>query len=195
MGQPVKWVWIFDLDGTLVRSEHDYRAMKDRLGLPRHLALLEGIGTRPEEERPELLALVNAWEDDLASRTRPMDGAREVVEALRDRRRSVGVLTRNTRASALRALDVAGLLDLFDERYVVGRDEAAPKPSPEGIGALLRRWNALPADACLVGDFRFDLEAARAAGIEGIWFDPGRTGEHSALADRVIHDLRELLPR
>ncbi|MCA9489555.1 MAG: hypothetical protein KC621_06515, partial [Myxococcales bacterium] len=94
MGEPVKWVWIFDLDGTLVHSEHDYRAMKERLGLPQQLALLEGIATRPEADRPELLAQVEAWEDELAARTTPVAGAREVVQALRERRRAVGILTR-----------------------------------------------------------------------------------------------------
>lgn len=190
----MKWVWIFDLDGTLVHSEHDYKAMKRRLRLPPDLALLEGVATRPEAERPALLAEIHRWEEELAARTRPVEGAAEVLAGLLDRRRSIGILTRNTRASALRSLDAAGLLAMVDPRFVVGRDEAAPKPSPAGVHALLGRWNALPGDACLVGDFRFDLEAARAAGVESIWFDPDRTGQFAGLSDRVVHRLVDLLP-
>ena len=38
------------------------------------------------------------------------------------------------------------------------------------------------------------LEDLRAAGVEAVWFDPGRTGTFAALADRVVHHLSELAP-
>jgi phosphoglycolate phosphatase-like HAD superfamily hydrolase len=46
----------------------------------------------------------------------------------------------------------------------------------------------------MVGDFRFDLDAARAAGVRAIWVDVEGTGMFTDLADRVVRDLRELLP-
>ncbi len=194
MTERPKFCWIFDLDGTLVHSDHDYAALKARLGLPNHLAVLEGIAGRPEEEQAALLAEVHDWEVGHLARIRPIDGAADLLAALRNRGRSVAVLTRNTRETALRALDGAGLTGLVEPRYVVGRHEAACKPAPDGVHALLRRWGALPGDACLVGDFRFDLVAARAAGVQAIWFDPDRTGTWAELADRVVHHLSELAP-
>lgn len=189
-----RFCWIFDLDGTLVHSEHDYAGLKARLGLPHDYAVLEGVATRPPDEQARLLLEVHAWEVAHLAGVRPIDGAADLLDRLRCRGRSVAILTRNTRETALRALDGAGLRGLVDARFVVGRHEAACKPAPDGVHALLRRWSALPRDACLVGDFRFDLMAARAAGVEAIWFDPGRTGTWAELADRTVHHLSELAP-
>lgn len=186
--------WIFDLDGTLIHSDHDYAALKARLGLPAELAVLEGIAACPEEDRPGLFAAVDAWEVEHLREVRPMDGAADLLDRLVGRGRSVAVLTRNTRETAVRALEAAGLHRRVIAPFVVGRHEAPCKPAPDGVHLLLRRWGALPSDACLVGDFRFDLLAARAAGVEAVWFDPGRTGEWASLADRVVHHLSELEP-
>lgn len=186
--------WIFDLDGTLVHSEHDYAALKRRLGLPPELAVLEGVETRPEAERLGLFAEIDAWEREHAARATPVDGAHELLGALLARGRALAILTRNTRMTALATLGGAGLAPYFDPRWIVGRHEAAPKPSPEGVRVLLRRWGANPEDTVLVGDFRYDLEAAHAAGVAAIWYDPQRTGTYAGLADRVVHDLRELAP-
>ncbi|MGB1885018.1 MAG: HAD family hydrolase, partial [Gammaproteobacteria bacterium] len=40
-----------------------------------------------------------------------------------------------------------------------------PKPAPDGIHFLLERWQASRERSAMVGDFRFDLEAGRAAEV------------------------------
>lgn len=44
------------------------------------------------------------------------------------------------------------------------RGEARPKPDPDGLLRIARRWNVTPAELVMVGDYRFDLDCGRAAG-------------------------------
>jgi HAD superfamily hydrolase (TIGR01509 family) len=184
--------WLFDLDGTLTVAQHDFAGIKRRLGLPPDLAILEAIALRPASEQAELLERVHAWEAELADSARAAPGAAALLGRLRDEGRRLGVVTRNSRATALRTLAAAGLRAFLSDEDVVGRDEAAPKPAPDGLRLLLARWNADPGDAVMVGDFRFDLEAARAAGVSAIWVDLEGDGRFDALAWRVIRSLEEL---
>jgi HAD superfamily hydrolase (TIGR01509 family) len=184
---------VFDLDGTLVRSEHDYAALKSLLGLPRDLAILEGIATRPAEERAALFAQVDAWEQALAARATPHAGADAALEGFATRGVPVGIVTRNTRATALATLRAAGLERWFDPGWVLGRDEAPPKPSPDGILLLVRAWSAEPGRVAMVGDFTFDLLAARAARVRAIGYDPEVRGHLDSVADVVIRHLGELV--
>jgi phosphoglycolate phosphatase-like HAD superfamily hydrolase len=51
---------------------------------------------------------------------------------------------------------------------VVGRDEAPPKPHPGGLLQLAGQWQVAPQQLVMVGDYRFDLDCARAAGAFGV---------------------------
>lgn len=183
---------VFDLDGTLVHTEHDYAAWKRALGLPPGLAVLEGLATLPPAARAVAEARLDALEREHAARAAAIAGAEATLAALSGRVR-LGILTRNTRATALTALAGAGLARFFDPADVLGRDEAAPKPAPDGVLLLLARWGAAPRRAAMVGDVRFDLEAGRAAGVWAIGFDPAATGALAPWADHVVTALPELV--
>lgn len=63
-----------------------------------------------------------------------------------------------------RSLEHCGMSDVF--AAVVGLDEVStPKPSPEGIGFVLRKWNLQAGEVVYFGDSVVDGEAARRAGV------------------------------
>jgi HAD superfamily hydrolase (TIGR01509 family) len=187
--------WIFDLDGTLTVAQHDFAAMKRELGLPADQTLLEAARARPPAERARLLAAIDAWELAHAHQAVVRPGAAALLEALRSRGIPIGVLTRNTLPSALKTLEATGLAGYFAPQSlaVAGRDCAAPKPAPDGLHLVAGRLQRAASEAVMVGDYRFDLEAGRAAGAFAVWLDAERVGTFRDLADLVVHDLHALL--
>ncbi|MCB9678993.1 MAG: HAD family hydrolase [Alphaproteobacteria bacterium] len=185
--------WIFDLDGTLTVPMHDFAGLKAQLGLPLDRDVLAGIETRPEAERDGLRVAVRAWEVEHVENARPAPHAGSLLGWLRGAGCEVGILTRNTRATALETLERIGLRQAFAADDVLGRECASPKPSPAGVLALLGRWGTPPERAVVVGDYVHDLEAGRAAGARTIWLDHDGSGRFAGHADRVIRGLGELL--
>jgi phosphoglycolate phosphatase-like HAD superfamily hydrolase len=170
--------WIFDLDGTLTVAAHDFDAIRAELGLP--------IG------EPILHARLGLIEAELADAARPQPGVHAFVEQLQSRGCRLGILTRNLRDLALRTLYAIGLHDAFPADFVLGRDEAAPKPSDAGIQLLLAAWSAAPTDAVMVGDYLFDLQAGRTAGVATVHFAVDRRAWPEC-TDRRISGWGELL--
>jgi len=185
--------WIFDLDGTLTRAIHDFDALRDRLGLPRGAPILETVATLGDEASQLAQAELQAWETDLAHRAVARPSAATLLAHLQARGCRLGVLTRNLGALAITTLEEAGLAHFFDPEAVLGRDDAEPKPSPEGIRILLDRWGANPTDAVMVGDYLFDLLSGRAAGTATVLLDLRGKPDWHTHADRVVRQLDELL--
>jgi len=185
--------WIFDLDGTLTEAIHDFDALRTRLGLPPGVPILETVNALDPTASRRAHALLEAWETELAHKAKARPGADLLLTKLAARGCRLGVLTRNLGSLAGITLQAAGLAHHFDPKDVLGRDDAQPKPSPDGIRILLARWGARPTDAVMVGDYLFDLLSGRAAGVATVLLDlrgqiPWR--EH---ADRVINRLDELI--
>lgn len=185
--------WVFDLDGTLTVAAHDFDAIRRELGLPSGEPILEALARLPERESAPLHARLAHIETGIAERARPQPGARAALLALRERGATLGILTRNKRDLALISLEAAGLAGLFAPEDVLGRDEAAPKPSPDGLNLLLTRWGAPGADAVMVGDYLFDLLAGRAAGTATVLFDPSSAFPWREHADRCVSRLDALV--
>ena len=167
--------------------------MRRNLGLPAGQPILEAIESGPIHLRAEMHERLAAWEHDVARRSQPSPGARALLETLRRRGGRLGILTRNSRANAWVTLEAVGLSDLFEPGDVLGRDEATPKPSPDGILAHLKRWRSLPEDAIMVGDFEFDLRAGRDAGVATVYIDPAGAFPHRDWADISVQRLDELI--
>tara|TARA_B100000029_G_scaffold380207_1_gene375201 strand:- start:766 stop:1362 length:597 start_codon:yes stop_codon:yes gene_type:complete len=185
--------WIFDLDNTLADSAIDFDAMRRALDLPLGKPILEEIDTRPAAEAAALHKRLEELEHAYALRATPLPGAHALLAALAERGCPRGILTRNSRANALATLAGCGLAGFFAADHVLGRDEAAPKPDPAGVQELLAAWDAAPASAVMVGDFRYDLEAGRRAGVATIYYDPQDQGLWTDSADIRVQSHTELL--
>jgi HAD superfamily hydrolase (TIGR01509 family) len=105
----------------------------------------------------------------LAEDALPAPGAVKLLRALAADGCRLGILTRNDHALAKLTLDAIGVGELFDDADIVGRDEAVPKPSPDGLQQHLRRWGIAAREAVMVGDHAYDLECGRAAGAIPCW--------------------------
>ncbi|MBB1520453.1 HAD family hydrolase [Aquipseudomonas guryensis] len=160
--------WVFDMDGTLTIAVHDFEAIKRALEIPARDDILHHLAALPADEAAAKHAWLLEHERELALAAQPAPGAVALVRELQQRDCHLGILTRNAHELALLTLQAIGLGDCFASQDVVGRDEAPPKPHPGGLLQLAGQWQVAPQQLVMVGDYRFDLDCARAAGAFGV---------------------------
>jgi HAD superfamily hydrolase (TIGR01509 family) len=186
--------WIFDLDGTLTVSTHDFAGIRAELGLPPNLGLIEALDRLPPAEAEPRRARLAEWELYHANQASAEPDAAVLLAALVRSGARIGVLTRNRRDIALHTLWRAGLAEGVVPEDCLGRDCAIPKPSGDGIRRLAARWGVPTSEIVMVGDFRYDLEAARDAGAAAVLVDrDGSAGDWAILADHRVDRLDRLL--
>ena len=179
------------MDGTLTLAAHDFHAFKVDNHLPPDRPILEVLAEWPAEKAAVIHERLDAWEEDIARSAVAAADAVALLQHLKASGTTLGVLTRNSRRVAFLTLEAAGLSDYFEPAVVLGRDDAAPKPSPKGIERLLSHWGASPEDAVMVGDYRFDLEAGQAAGVATVLID--RFGDRHWPADVRVTRLDSMI--
>lgn len=185
--------WIFDLDGTLTVPVHDFPAIRSALGMAdTDSDILLFLDSLPAAEAAARHARLIEIEYGLADRTVAAPGAGRLLDQLLRRDARVGILTRNTREIALHTLGQIGLDGYFTSDDVLGREEATPKPHPEGIEKLLAAWGSAPDETVMVGDYLFDLQVGRAAGTATIHVDSSGAFLWPELADLSVSTLEEL---
>ena len=184
--------WVFDLDGTLTVAIHDFALIRSLLGVPEGTDILGHLDALPVAEAVAARCRLGEIEDELAGRTEPAVGALRLWQLLYRRGVRLGVLTRNTRANALRTLSRIGLSPYVDPVDVLGRDQALAKPDPDGIFKLALGWGIHPSATVMVGDYGFDLQTGRAAGAATVHVDPSRAFRWPELTDIAVGTLAEL---
>ena len=182
---------IFDLDGTLTEPFLDFDRIRRDMGLtPEDGGVLEAMGRMPESERKRAENILLLHEQAAAEQSSLNDGAAALIDTLRHRGISIGLLTRNTRANAVFVAEKHGLR--FDG--MICREDGPAKPDSYGVRTLCGQFGAAPERTLVVGDFRHDLEAARNAGAIAILLKnhaQADTFEH--LAHDVIVHLNDVL--
>jgi HAD superfamily hydrolase (TIGR01509 family) len=130
---------------------------------------------------------------ELIGEVEPMDGARELIEKLREEGDSVIL------ASSAKQEEVDHYLDLLDARELVddwttSADVEATKPEPDLVhAALAKAGNEDP--SVMVGDSVWDVEAAKRAGIPALAVLTGGFSEaelREAGALKVVESIAEL---
>ncbi|TBW57991.1 HAD family hydrolase [Marinobacter halodurans] len=179
---------VFDLDGTLVDSGLDFRAIRRELGFPEGVGLLEHMATLSEAEAARAHAIIHRFEMAGAEGASWMPGAEALVRHLHQRSVPVAVLTRNSR-EAVAATDAALSLGID---LVLTRDDAPPKPDPAGLLQIADTFGVAPNRMTYIGDFIDDLTTALRAGMAGGLYRNARNAAYVDRADYVIEHFDDL---
>ncbi|MFX0206080.1 MAG: HAD family hydrolase [Candidatus Hodarchaeota archaeon] len=210
---------IFDLDGTLVKSSHDFWRMKEEmigylieLGLDgkslspqqttnvlvhKMIDFLKGQGVSEAEITKalnELNELLNGFELENVKKTFPMEGALGVLKRLKDRGFKIGILTRSCEAYTHKVLDLWSMHELI-EAIGARKDLLNAKPNPEAALEVCELLNTEPNEAVLVGDHPMDLACAQAVGMQFIGILGGSSSEETlrnAGTERIARNLVDL---
>ena len=160
--------WVFDMDGTLTLAVHDFAAIRVALAIAPEDDILTHLNGLPADEAAAKHAWLLEHERELALNSTAAPGAVELVRELVTRGYRLGVLTRNAQELAYITLKAIGLDECFAPQDVLGRENAAHKPDPDGLLKLAKAWQVQPSSLVMVGDYRFDLECGRAAGSQTV---------------------------
>ncbi|HXY12477.1 MAG TPA: HAD family hydrolase [Thermoplasmata archaeon] len=201
---------VFDLDGTLVLSHHDFGRMRhevigiaERYGVPPgHLSVQDPIHRIVENAREELRNAgasdgilyrfevdyqksIDTIELEALPRTVARPGAAELLKTLSERGYRIGLLTRSSETFCRQALLRTQLAPYFS--YLRSRSSSGPaKPSPEALLMLLKDMGVPTDRALYVGDHLLDAECARRASVRfyAVMPDPSEAeATHSTMTE------------
>lgn len=168
---------LFDLDGVLVDSYEVWFHVLNQAArafgarpVPREVfAAGWGQGIEKDVERffpertiPEVEAFYHAHFMDHATHLRVDPAARALTGRLRAARIAQGVVT-NTPAPLAREILASAGLEL--DAVVGGTDVPRGKPAPDMVLEACRRLSVAPAQAVVIGDSRYDRDAAAGAKV------------------------------
>jgi phosphoglycolate phosphatase-like HAD superfamily hydrolase len=203
---------VFDLDGTLVLSHHDFGRMRaeviriaEQHGVtPGHLSVQDPIHRIVESAREEMRTSgapdgliyrfeseyqkrIDAIELEAIPRTVARPGAATLLKMLSGRGFRLAILTRSSETFARRALQRTELETYF--AYLRSRSAPGPaKPSPEALLLLLREMEVPLERALFVGDHLIDAECATRARVRfyAVLPDPAEPTSESMTEDRFL---------
>lgn len=203
---------LFDIDGTLVDSnylhvEAWHRAFQATglrvpswrihrgIGQDSAILLSNLVGERSEDWNEHAKGLHTQFYEELASRLRVFDNARELIVEL-DRRGIRVVLATSAPQNELNLL--RGLLDVDEAVHAMtsADDVDTAKPDPDIIEVALERAGVDAADAIMIGDAVWDMKAARRAGVTPYGVLSGGVGPgelRDAGAEDVFDDAAAVL--
>ena len=191
MGGPVRGI-IFDLDGTLVDSQLDFEAIRREMCLPSQAPILEALQRSPlGPELDRMHAVLRSHELRSAQRATLFDGVAEFLRWMDQRRLPRAILTRNSRECTEIVISRLGL----QFSCVLTREDAPPKPDPAGLLAICDQWRLPPAEVVFCGDYLFDLQAGRRAGMRTILFAPADLPDFADQADLVLREFHSAAAR
>lgn len=178
----------FDLDSTLTRPYLDFKKLRRQLDLPEG-DILHWLDQLPPQEKRQAQAIIEAFEQNGVENVKWNDGAQETLQAMRALGLPLAIVTRNSRPSLLAVCDHLHI----EVEVLVAREDAPPKPNPACLHFTAARLGTPIAHLLMVGDYRHDTEAGRAAGAMTILLTNGQTPTWPVDADLVIERLDELL--
>lgn len=178
----------FDLDSTLTKPYLDFRKLRAKLGLAKG-DILDWLAGLPADKQQQANQMIEAFEQDGVDNVEWNDGAEHTLQAIKSLGLPVAIITRNSRTSLRAVCRQLGIqVDLL-----IAREDAPPKPDPASLHLVARHFDATPQTLVMVGDFRHDTEAGRAAGTWTVLLTNGHQPSWPIEADIVIAHVPELL--
>jgi len=202
---------ILDIDGTLVDTNY-HHAMAWHRALHAHGHQIQmwkvhrHIGMGGDQILDALIGEEAAAADgdalretegeayaELIDEVEPMEGARELIEKLKDQGSTVILASSAKQEEVDHYLDLLDARDLVDD-WTTSADVEATKPEPDLVNAALEKaGNDNP--SVMVGDSVWDVEAAKRAGLPTLAVLTGGFSEselREAGAAQVVEAINEL---
>lgn len=180
---------IFDLDGTLLTSNLDFIAMKSQLGCPQQQDLLCHIAELGERQQLRANHIVVQHEMLDAQQSNWIAGAQQCVSWLVEQQVPLAIVTRNCQ----QAVAVKLSKNAVPINLVLTREDCPPKPDPTGLLSIANAWGIEPKHIAYVGDYLYDLQAAKNAGMLACLYVEGEEPSYVKQADYVFSEYKQLI--
>ncbi len=202
---------ILDVDGTLVdtnyhhalawhRALHAHGHQVQMWKVHRHIGMggdqileaLVGAGAEAEQGDAIREAEAEAY-GELIGEVEPMEGARELIERLREQGATVILASSAKQEEVDRYLDLLDARELVDD-WTTSADVESTKPEPDLVHAAIEKAGGED-PAVMVGDSVWDVKAAKAAGIPTLAVLTGGFSEaelRDAGATQVVESIADL---
>ena len=209
-------VCIFDLDGTLARTQESIARPVNltlrHFGLPEQpveafnyfagdgiknalMRALAAAGDRNEAHLEEGLPLCRRWmAEDPLYRVEPYDHVKESLDILRSRGVKLAVFSNKPHGSAINVVETIFGRGTFD--HIQGQTDRIPiKPDPAGVLEILSLFGAEKTECVYFGDTNTDMLTGRNAGVKTVgvtWGFRPRSELEEYGADLIIDDPAEI---
>ena len=197
---------VLDIDGTLIDSNDahaqawvdvgkemgydiDFAHVRSLIGKGGDKVVPEITGLDDDSEEAERLKKRRGeiFQEQYLPKLKPFPQARELLERFRADGMTLVVATSASKDDMGKLLEKAGVKDLIEEKTSQS-DVEASKPDPDVIEAAVEKAGCEPAEAVMLGDTPYDVEASRRAGVPCVALRCGGWGDED-LGDAVaIYD-------
>ena len=180
--------FIFDLDGTLVTSQLDFNYLRGVLQCPPEQDILRFISALSTQEQTRANKVVEDYELQDAYNGVWIEGAEQLIRTLTQRQLPVAIVTRNSKQAT--ALKLANNQLFFD--LILTREDAPPKPDPSALLHIAQRWKIPVTELAYVGDYLYDIQAAKNAGMLAYLYAPDTQPDYAQQADWIFSRFADL---
>ena len=157
--------FLLDWDGVLADTRLDFAPLRQKYFGGRRVPLLEAVLAMAESDRAEVMAEIYRIEMEGAASATAVDGAKSLIGWLAEAKKPWAVISRNCRDSILLAAEQCGIVL---PSVTLSREDPCVKPDPGALKLAAERLGAALTGCVMVGDFVYDLQAARNAGIPSV---------------------------
>jgi HAD superfamily hydrolase (TIGR01509 family) len=197
---------ILDIDGTLIDSNDahaqawvdvgkemgydiDFAHVRRLIGMGGDKVLPEITGLEDESDEAEKVKKRRGeiFQERYLPELQPFPRARELLERFQADGMALVVATSASKDDMGKLLEKAGIKDLIEEKTSQS-DVEASKPDPDIVEAAVEKAGCTPAEAVMLGDTPYDVEASRRAGVPCVALRCGGWGDEDLKDAVAIYD-------
>jgi len=197
---------LFDIDGTLVDSNDahahawlkafaeagirvEFHQVRCAIGMggDKLMPAIAGIQAESPQGRRISDRRGDIFKGEFLPHLRPFRDAGNLVSAIAARGLKTVAASSAKRDELEALLKIAGALSLLGDAASAD-DAEQSKPDPDIVHAALKKADAFASDALMIGDTRYDIEAAARAGVRTIAFRCGGSNEATLQGAVAIYD-------
>ena len=182
--------FLLDWDGVLADTRLNFAPLRDKYFGGRIVPLFETASALPDPGRSEVLVEIRNVEMEGAAAATAVEGAKDLIAWLAEARKPWAVISRNCRDSILLAAERCGIAL---PPVTLSREDPYVKPDSRALSLAAERLGVALAGCVMVGDFVYDLQAARNAGIPSVLVRKKTGAEWENLADYAYATVREFV--